>query len=98
MGKMVESSVVDPDSDPAFQEIPDLIPTYPNLIRIRIQGLITKIWKKIQWKFIQKLFFSSKLQLTYPWGFIKDVQATGEAFSPQKRTSRTSKMKFITFF
>jgi hypothetical protein len=52
IGKIVESSFVDPDSlnldpdtdpDPAFQVNPDLI-------RIRIQGLITKIWKKIQWK------------------------------------------------
>jgi hypothetical protein len=28
---------------------------------------------------------------TYPLASIKDVQATGEAFSPQKRTSSTSK-------
>ncbi len=34
--------------------------------------------------------FDQKLQLNY-------VQATGEAFSSQKRTSSTSKMKFINF-
>jgi hypothetical protein len=39
-----------------------------------------------------------KLEM-YPWAFIKDVQATEEAFSPQKRTSSTSKLKnFFTFF
>jgi hypothetical protein len=32
-----------------------------------------------------------KLQFTYPQAFIKDVQATREALSPQKRTSSTSK-------
>jgi hypothetical protein len=35
-------------------------------------------------------FFYQKLQFTY-------VQVTGEAFSPQKRTSSASKMKFINF-
>jgi hypothetical protein len=37
------------------------------------------------------IFFGSKLQFTYPWASIKDTQATEEAFSPQKRTSSTSK-------
>jgi hypothetical protein len=32
-----------------------------------------------------------KLQFTYPYASIKDAQATGEAFNPQKRTSSTSK-------
>jgi len=31
------------------------------------------------------------LQFTYPLASIKDSQATGEVFSPQKRTSSTSK-------
>ncbi len=31
------------------------------------------------------------LQFTYLWASIKDVQAIGEAFSPQKRTSSTEK-------
>ncbi len=29
---------------------------------------------------------------------MKDAQATGETFSPQKRTSSTSKMKILSFF
>jgi hypothetical protein len=33
--------------------------------------------------------FDQKLQFTYPKASIKDAQATGEAFSPQKRTSST---------
>jgi hypothetical protein len=41
--------------------------------------------------FFKIFFLYQKLQFTY-------VQATGEAFSPQKRTSSTSKMKFISFF
>jgi hypothetical protein len=32
-------------------------------------------------------FLVQKLQFTYPKASIKDAQATGEAFSPQKRTS-----------
>jgi hypothetical protein len=32
-----------------------------------------------------------KLQFIYPKASTKDVQATGEAFSPLKRTSSTSK-------
>jgi hypothetical protein len=35
------------------------------------------------------LFFDQKLQFTYPLASLKDVKATGEAFSPQKRTSST---------
>jgi hypothetical protein len=29
-------------------------------------------------------FFDQKYQLTYPYAFIKNVQATGVAFSPQR--------------
>jgi hypothetical protein len=36
-------------------------------------------------------FLGRKLQFTNPYASIKDAQATGEAFGPQKRTSRTSK-------
>jgi hypothetical protein len=36
-------------------------------------------------------FLDQKLQFTYPWASIKDYQATEEPFSPQKRTSSTSK-------
>jgi hypothetical protein len=32
-----------------------------------------------------------KLQFTFPYGYIKDVQVTKEHFSSQKRTSSTSK-------
>ncbi len=38
------------------------------------------------------------MQFTYPSAFIKDVQATEEAFSTQKRTSRTSKHEFSYCF
>jgi hypothetical protein len=37
------------------------------------------------------IFFWMKKQFTYPSAFIKDFQATEEAFSPQKRTSSISK-------
>ncbi len=37
--------------------------------------------------------FWSKIGITHPWGSIKDVQATGESFTPQKKTSSTSKHK-----
>ncbi len=43
-------------------------------------------WKK---KFI--VFLKQKLQYVYHKGFMKDIQATGEASSPQKRTSSTAK-------
>jgi|LakMenEpi03Aug12_release.lakeMendotaPanAssembly.Ray.scaffolds.fasta_scaffold1058454_1 hypothetical protein len=46
--------------------------------------------KKLQLKKI-KYFFDQKFQLIYPLAAIKDVQATGEAFSLQKRKSNTSK-------
>jgi hypothetical protein len=47
-----------------------------------------KILEKIQ---LKKLIKNCKF--SYPWDSLKDVQATGEAFSPQKRTSSTSKNK-----
>jgi hypothetical protein len=52
---------------------------------IRIQGFDDQtLKKKIQQKVFYLSFFGQKLQFTY-------VQATGEAFSPQKRTSSISK-------
>ncbi len=39
-----------------------------------------------------------KLHFTYPQAFIKDVQDTGEAFSPEKRTSSTSKHEIPKLF
>ncbi len=38
-----------------------------------------------------QFFFFQKLHILYPQAFMKDVQATGEAFSPQKGISITSK-------
>jgi hypothetical protein len=50
-------------------------------------GFENQKMKKIQ----PKLFLYQKLQFTYPQASIKDVQATAETFSPQKRTSSASK-------
>jgi hypothetical protein len=35
--------------------------------------------------------FDQKLQFALPPASLKDIKATGDAFSPQKRTSSTSK-------
>jgi hypothetical protein len=40
--------------------------------------------KKIYNKKFNFYFFDQKLQFSYPYASIKDAQATGEAFSPQK--------------
>jgi hypothetical protein len=58
--------------------------TYPD--PIRIQGF--KLYLQLNFFFI---FLDQKLQITYPYASIKDVQVTEEAFSSQKRTSNTSK-------
>ncbi len=52
--------------------------------------LMTKNVKKFTAEKKQKNL-AQKLQFTYPYASIKDVQVTKEAFSSQKRTSRTSK-------
>ncbi len=53
--------------------------------------------KKLQPKKID-IFSYRKLQFTFPYASIKDVKATGEAVSPQKRTYSTSKHEtFLTF-
>jgi hypothetical protein len=45
------------------------------------------------------LFLDQKLQFTYPYASIKDVQdIKEEAFSFQKRTSSTSKHEISVFF
>jgi hypothetical protein len=44
------------------------------------------------------IFFYQKLQFTYPQASIKDAQATGEAYSPQKRTSSNSKHEIALLF
>ncbi len=56
-------------------------------IRIQIQGFDDQQYKILQ---LEKLYIiSSKLVIYFSRGFMKDVQATGEAFSLQKITSRT---------
>jgi hypothetical protein len=73
-----------PDPDSAFQLNPDPDAGF--------------WWPKIE-KWQQKKFlFFDQLQFTYPYASIKDVQSTGEAFSPQKRTSNTSEWNVLTFF
>ncbi len=67
-------------------------------IRIRFQGSNDQKLENIySWK-KDKIFFDQKLQFTNPYASIKDVQATGEAFSPQKRTSSTSKHEISKLF
>jgi hypothetical protein len=87
----VVTSVVDldslnPDPDPAFQVNPD-----PGFSRPKNE-------EKIHLKIFIYIFLLSKLQFTYPYAFIKDVQVTGETFIPQKRTSITSKEEIYSLF
>jgi hypothetical protein len=82
---------LDTDSDLEFQVNPDTdTDTDPD--PIQIQGFDDqKMKEKIQWNFFIS-FFDQILQFNY-------VQATGEAFSPQKSTSCTSKNEiYLTFF
>jgi hypothetical protein len=73
-------------------------------IRIRIQHfkwsgsrvLMTNNWKKYSWKKIY-LFFD-QIAIDWSLGLLKDVQAILEAFSPQKRTSSTSKHEIFELF
>jgi hypothetical protein len=67
--------------DPAFQVNPD-----PDTVSGFDQQNLRR--KKIQLK-NKFFFFRSKIAIYFPEAFIKDVQATGEAFSPQKRTPST---------
>jgi hypothetical protein len=77
------SSVSDPDS---------LIPEYP----IRIQGFDDQKMKKknTDKKKEINIFWIKNCNLLIPYL----AQATGEAFSRQKRTPITSNMKFLNFF
>jgi hypothetical protein len=75
------------DPDLAFFLIADLDPVFDDL----------KLNKIYSWKF-NFYFLDQKLQFTYPYTSIKDAQATGEAFSTQKRTSNTSKHDNSVFF
>ncbi len=78
------------DPDPAFFLIadPDPVPN-PGFWSPNIE-------KKNKAVKLFLCFFGSK-QFTYPLAAIKDVQATCEAFIPQKRTSSTSKLAFLHF-
>jgi len=63
---------------------------------IRIQGFDDQKWKKKNLQLNKN--FDQKLQFTYPYASIKDVQVTKEAFSYQKRISSTSKHEISYFF
>jgi hypothetical protein len=91
----------DPDPDPIRIQIQSGSRTNPDPdpIRIRFQGFDDQKFMKFAGKKKLNLFFDQKLQVTYSWASIKDVEATEEAFSPQKRTSSNSKhKKNINFF
>jgi hypothetical protein len=67
------------------------------LIPIQIQGFgDQKLKKFIAEK--KEILLDQKLQFTYPWASIKDVQVTEEAVSSQKRISSTSKHEISYFF
>jgi hypothetical protein len=51
--------------------------------------------KNLQLKKIKHFLVKIAVYCTYPKASIKDVPATEEAFSPQKRTSSTSKHKIF---
>jgi outer membrane protein assembly factor BamB len=51
---------------------------------------------QIVWSFQAQV--NNKSQFTFPLASIKGVQATGEAFSPKKRTSSTSKPEISQLF
>jgi hypothetical protein len=55
---------------------------------------MNKNWKKFTAE-QQKKF--QKLQFTFSWASIEDVQATGVAFSPQSEHPALQNMKFFNF-
>jgi hypothetical protein len=60
--------------------------------------LINKNLTILQQKIFYKYNFDQKLLFTFPYASIKDAQATGDAFSPQKENIQHLNMKFIYFF
>ena len=78
------ASVSDPDS-----LIPDPDPVFLAEYWSGSEVLMTKNLKK---------FTVKKIAIYLSIGLHKRVQATGEAFSPQKRTSNTSKREISEFF
>jgi hypothetical protein len=51
--------------------------------------------KNLQLKFFLHIFFDQILQFTYPYAFIMNVQATGEAF---REHPELQNMNFLHFF
>jgi hypothetical protein len=47
---------------------------------------------------LKEIFLDQKLHYTYPKASIEVAQATGEAYSPQKRKSSTSKHEISLLF
>jgi hypothetical protein len=67
-------------------------------MQVRIQSFDDTKWRK-KLQYIQYLCScDQKLQFTCPQAFTKDVQATGVAFSPLKRTFITSKQEISSLF
>jgi hypothetical protein len=67
-------------------------------MRIQTQGFYDKNCKNFKAEKINVFFIKNCNLLIIRPTSIKDVQATGEAFSPQKRTSRTSKLGNFSLF
>jgi hypothetical protein len=60
---------------------------------------MTKNWKKFTTEKKFNFFWDEKVQYTYSYASIKNVQVTEEAFISQKRTSTTSKhVEMFSFF
>jgi hypothetical protein len=79
--------IADPDSGSGSRiRIPDPDPGFDDL---KLKKITAE--KKL-------IFFYQKLQFTYPRASIKDAQAKGQVFSPQKRTSSTSKHENSVLF
>jgi hypothetical protein len=82
----------------ALQPVLSILTDYKRiriLLRLRIQGFDDNIFKNFTAE--KKSYFDQKMQFIYPQASMKNVQTTGEAFSPHKRTSGTSKHNFFTF-
>jgi hypothetical protein len=58
---------------------------------------MTKNWKKFTAK-KNWIFFFLKLQFIYPLASIKNAQATGEAFKPQKEHPALQNIKILSVF
>ncbi len=65
---------------------------------IQIRVLMTKNWISKLQQFFSFFFIWSKMQFTYPWASIKNVQATEEALALKREHLALQKMTFINFF